>query len=137
VLGKNGWKYYNEVKIGDEILAFNKDTQAVQWESIKDIYVNKIEEEDIMAVMFGRPKGKKGKRVYYLLDSHGGHIKVWLRGKSVESAPEKDIVTLEIAKVCKRKTGSSITKTRMHMKLWEASAIAAGLSMAVATDGRE
>lgn len=40
VLGKNGWKYYNEIKAGDEILSFNKDTQTVQWEAIKEIYIN-------------------------------------------------------------------------------------------------
>ena len=40
VLAKDGWKYHNEVNIGDEILAFDKAKQTVQWETMKDIYIN-------------------------------------------------------------------------------------------------
>lgn len=40
VFCKDGWKYYSEVRIGDEILAFDKKKQTVQWEKIKDIYIN-------------------------------------------------------------------------------------------------
>jgi adenine/guanine phosphoribosyltransferase-like PRPP-binding protein len=37
---KTGWKYYHELEIGDEIMAFNPATKKLEWSRLKDKYVN-------------------------------------------------------------------------------------------------
>jgi len=37
---KTGWKAYNELEIGDEILAFDPESKQLRWSKLKDKYVN-------------------------------------------------------------------------------------------------
>lgn len=40
IMTKTGWKYHHELSIGDEVMAFDPDTQKLKWSRLRDKYVN-------------------------------------------------------------------------------------------------
>lgn len=47
---KVGWKYHHELTVGDEILAFNKETNTYEWNVLNDMYVNEDYDNTIVRV---------------------------------------------------------------------------------------
>ena len=48
----NGWKKYNEIYIGDEILSYNINSNCLEWDKIKNIHISNYIGD--MITMFGR-----------------------------------------------------------------------------------
>jgi len=47
---KDGWKYYHEISIGDEILAFDPKTKTTRWNKLNDMYVNDNYDGDMIKI---------------------------------------------------------------------------------------
>lgn len=53
ILTNTGWKYYNEISIGEKILSYNMQAGLVEWDIVKDIHI--YVKDDIEVVEFSQP----------------------------------------------------------------------------------
>lgn len=53
ILTADGWKYYNEISIGEKVLSYNMQTGLMEWDVVKDIHIYVA--DNIEVIEFSQP----------------------------------------------------------------------------------